>query len=440
MRIVFVLLCTLLLGACASGKKAREAKEAAAARRQANASASGDNRSGSSTASGSSNWRITSIKGRFLNHDSTTVRIYLNVTPQRGNGPASMEDLMAHFTLNYVVYPDYNSRERLGYGNVPLTAQSVARNGNINEPITVFFDVKKPSNAITGVLLAEFTETTTGRKVLHDLPLRFRAAKLSDRFAFFNRSTNLPEMRHYANQGDTVLLKDLAGTQRQLHLFRYQYEFDPAASPMNTTPRPAARTLSADSALTITTNQPFVVPQEGLYYFVEDTTDTYGIGLLVADSRFPRLTRPEKLVKPVMYMSTSQEITDLTTNKDAKKALDRYWLTLMAGNQEVARRAIRAYYNRVEEANRLFTTYKEGWKTDKGMIYIILGPPDRVQRSRDREVWVYNQRANVSEINFTFNRKPNQFVDDHYDLVRYVEYQPIWYPVVEAWRNGAIQE
>jgi hypothetical protein len=29
--------------------------------------------------------------------------------------------------LNYVVYPDYNSRERLAYGNVPLTAESVVR-------------------------------------------------------------------------------------------------------------------------------------------------------------------------------------------------------------------------------------------------------------------------------------------------------------------------
>ena len=160
----------------------------------------------------------------------------------------------------------------------------------------------------------------------------------------------------------------------------------------------------------------------------------------MADNRYPKITRPEKLIKPVMYMSTSSEINELNTSKDIKKSFDRYWLTLMSGNEDVARRAIRTYFGRVEEANRLFTTYKEGWKTDKGMIYIILGAPDRVQRSRDREVWVYNRRANVSEINFTFNRKPNQFVEDHYELVRYMEYQPIWYPIVEAWRTGAIRD
>ncbi|MFA7473774.1 MAG: GWxTD domain-containing protein, partial [Spirosomataceae bacterium] len=124
---------------------------------------------------------------------------------------------------------------------------------------------------------------------------------------------------------------------------------------------------------------------------------------------------------------------------DPKKALDRYWLSLMNGHQDLAKSVIRSFYTRVEEANRLFTTYKEGWKTDKGMIYIILGNPDKVQRSKDREVWVYNQRGNANNINFTFNKRPNQFVDNHYELVRYVEYQPIWYPIVEAWRTGTIR-
>ena len=30
-------------------------------------------------------------------------------------------------------------------------------------------------------------------------------------------------------------------------------------------------------------------------------------------------------------------------------------------------------------------------------------------------------------------------VEDHYELVRYAEYQPIWYPMVEAWRTGIVR-
>jgi GWxTD domain-containing protein len=203
--------------------------------------------------------------------------------------------------------------------------------------------------------------------------------------------------------------------------------------------RPASRSLKVDSTFTIRTDQPVNFEREGLYFFIQDTIQTEGIGFLVVNDRFPKMTFPQQLVSPLMYMSTNAEIKELQSAKDFKKSLDKYWLTLMAGNQDLARAMISNYYKRVEEANQLFTSYKEGWKTDKGMIYIILGNPDKVQRGKDREVWVYNQRASANNINFTFNRRTNQFVQDHYELVRYQEYQPIWYPLVESWRTGAIR-
>lgn len=384
-------------------------------------------------------YTITAIKGKFLAIDSSAARVYLNVyirTPD-SKPITDLTDFGTRFLVNYVLYPDYNNRERLGYGNVPITPETAMLQG---EYITLMFEVKRPKEAIGAVMLTEITEVSSGKKALNDLQLRFRAPRITDRFTLFDANGKLPQLRNFVSRNDTIVIRDVTGTNKPLYGFRYKHEFDAASSPMNTSNRPAARTLGVDSTLTVMTNQPFRLPKEGLYFFLEDTTETYGIGLMVTDNRYPKLTRPEKLVKPVMYVSTSTEMNELNGATDAKKAFDKYWLGLMTGNEEVARRAIRAYFNRVEEANNLFTTYKEGWKTDKGMIYIVLGPPDRVQRSRDREVWVYNRRANVSEINFTFNRKPNQFVDDHYELVRYAEYQPVWYPIVEAWRTGAIRE
>ncbi|WP_128544774.1 GWxTD domain-containing protein [Larkinella soli] len=444
MRLIIILLSVLVFGACSTGRRAIPADPSSGRtdRPADRPTASRPAPVPQSAQPVAQNWRITSTKALFLIKDSTSVRVFVNLTVRKGEQRATVEDFTSRYMLNYVIYPDYNSRERLGYGNVPLTAESVVRDTSpeSGDVLIISFDVKRPANSANGVMLAEFTDINSGKKTLHDLPIRFRSTKLGDRFAFFDPKTNLLQQRHYVNAGDTVVLRDLAGTSRPLNLYRYRHDFDPAQSPMNTTPRPAPKSLGVDSSMSVSTNQPFVFQQEGLYYFQADTADAYGIGLVVADHRYPKLTRPEKLIKPVLYMSTNTEATELNNAADAKKALDRYWLTLMSGDQNLARKAIRAYYSRVEEANRLFTTYKEGWKTDKGMIYIILGSPDRVQRSRDREVWVYNQRANVSEINFTFNRKPNQFVEDHYELVRYVEYQPVWYPVVEAWRTGAIRE
>jgi len=442
MRITIILLCVALLSGCATSQRSQTAQNTNSQAGRLDPRAA--NRSVAPTSPVLSKptvdeWRVISIKGRFLSKDTSTIRVYLNTTVRKGERKATVSDFTTQFMLNYVIYPDYNNRDRLGYGNVPLKPESVMQEGDM---LTIFFDIKKPANPnlTAAIMLLEITQVDNGRKAQYDLPLRLKATKLSDRFALFDPKTGLPQLRNYATVNDTIVIRDVAGTSKPLRLLRYKHDFDPAQSPMNTAPRSAPKTLDVDSTMTIMTNQPFRLPQEGLYFFLEDTVNTFGIGLVVSDKRFPKLTRPEKLIKPVMYMSTNSEIGELTRASDAKKAFDRYWLNLMSGDQNVARKAIRLYYDRVEEANRLFTTYKEGWKTDKGMIYVVLGAPDRVQRSRDREVWVYNQRSNVSEINFTFNRKQNQFVEDHYELVRYVEYQPIWYPVVEAWRTGAIRE
>ncbi len=486
MRIVSaLLLITLLAASCSSNKKTQQARINAAYDRSAeaarngnrgntrplaqspapatqpgtpappnntppnppSASALGRSGEGSATSPGSVaatksalEWVITSIKGKFLTIDTNTVRVFMELTAKTPAGEPVVDpaEFSQHFQVAYVLYPDYNSRERLGYGNVLLNNQSVGKQDN---HLTLTFEVKRGKDVANAILLTEIMETTSGTKARNDLALRFTSPKLSDRFALLAADgSQQPQLRNYVNVGDKIVIGDVAGTARTLFGFRYKHEFDAASSPMNTSARPAPRSLAIDSTLTITTGQPFSLPREGLYYFVEDTTDASGIGLVVADKRFPKLTRPEKLIKPVLYMSTSTEISELSQAQDTKKAFDRYWLSLMLGNEEVARKTLKAYFDRVEEANRLFTTYKEGWKTDKGMIYIVLGAPDRVQRNREREVWVYNRRASVSEINFTFTKKPNQFVEDHYELVRYIEYQPVWYPIVEAWRTGTIRE
>ncbi|QHV97506.1 GWxTD domain-containing protein [Spirosoma endbachense] len=464
MRILSALLLITFLSACSTSKKTQQDRATAAyeARTEARRnSTQGDSRpaapataapvkinDGPATTPGTTpnsgpkqvgEWVVTSIKGKFLATDTTAVQVFMNLTAKTPKGEPVLNptDFIEHFQIAYVMYPDYNNRERLGYGNIQLTTQNVSVEGDY---LTLTFEVKRPKEAANAVLLTEITETNTGTKARNDLSLRFKAAKLSDRFSLFDKTGKKPQLRNYANVGDTIIIRDVNGTSKPLFGFRYRHDFDAASSPMNTSAKPTPKSLTVDSSLTITTNQPFIIPREGLYYFVEDTTAESGIGLVVADKRFPKMTRPEKLIKPVLYMSTSTEIGELNQAQDTKKAFDRYWLSLMSGNEEVARKTLKAYFDRVEEANRLFTSYKEGWKTDKGMIYIVLGAPDRVQRNREREVWVYNRRANVSEVNFTFTKKPNQFVEDHYELVRYIEYQPIWYPIVEAWRTGAIRE
>ncbi len=391
-------------------------------------------------------WAVTSVKGKFLQIDSLSVRVFLDMTTQKPNtdSPVTLAEFVDHFQLNYVVYPDYANRERLAYGNIPIAEQALTQVGS---HILLHFDLKRPALAdksllVNGLLLAELTEVGSGKKALSDLPIRFRSHALQDRLVLTDPKNHQPLLRHFAHAGDTLLLAGVArmAAPMSLTVVRYQHEFDAASSPMNLTPRTAPRDLKPDSTFVLTTEKPFVLPRTGLYYFTDDTAATTGISIWVGDKRFPKLTRPARLIKPLLYVSTGSENNTLATAANPKQAFDRYWLTLMGGNEDQARQSIAAYFTRVEEANRLFTTYKEGWKTDKGMIYMVLGAPDRIQRGRDREVWVYTRKSSTQEVNFTFNRRANQFVEDHYELVRYTEYEPIWYAVVEAWRTGTIKE
>ena len=411
--------------ACTSTKKAMRTVESQRTTRE-----------GTSNPSPANEPTLVGVSSKFLSIDSTRVRVYVYIDAVRNQSPLSVAEFGDLYNLNYVMYSDYGTRDRLAYGNVALGPENLSR---LEDQIVAQFEIKNPGKDY-GVLLMELSQTGTLKKVLNDLPIRFKDQRDSDKLAVFEGQKTAPLRRHFIPKNESVKIQTLDGSSKPLHGYYYRHGFEAAPSPMNTTPRTAvSKTLNVDSTFTIQSGQEIVFSQEGLYYFLTDTSQTEGLGLLVTDDRYPKVTRPEKLTEPLLYMSTNQEIKEMDAARDDKKALDKYWLSLMQGNPELARQVIRSYYSRVEEANRLFTSYKEGWKTDKGMIFIILGPPDRVQRSKDKEVWVYDQKANATNVNFTFNRRTNQFVDDHYELVRYVEYQPIWYPIVEAWRNGAIR-
>ena len=53
------------------------------------------------------------------------------------------------------------------------------------------------------------------------------------------------------------------------------------------------------------------------------------------------------------------------------------------------------YFNRVSYTNEHFTNVREGWKTDRGRIYVKLGNPNEISRypfesdSKPYEIWYY---------------------------------------------------
>jgi GWxTD domain-containing protein len=177
---------------------------------------------------------------------------------------------------------------------------------------------------------------------------------------------------------------------------------------------------------------PLSFDKPGAYLMQSDTISPTGIPLLVLEN-YPKYSQVRYLAGPLIYICTKSEHEKLRNAGDDKKSFDRTILAI-AGNAERARILMRSYFRRVEQANLQFTSYKEGWKTDRGMILIVYGLPDEVFRFKDREIWNY-KNANFTG-NFEFVRSGTLFDPDNYVLIRNPKYKEKWYEIVDLWRSA----
>jgi GWxTD domain-containing protein len=164
--------------------------------------------------------------------------------------------------------------------------------------------------------------------------------------------------------------------------------------------------------------------------------------LVVMPPGFPKQTRLDDLVASLVYIAREDELDSLMAARDdeEKRArFEKFWLSI-GGTEERASAVIRQYYTRVEEANLYFSSFTEGWRTDRGMVYIVFGPPLSVATGPAAEVWRYSNDDQDAASMFVFQRIPSEEESlpfDHYLLDRRAYYDQPWLAAVERWRRGA---
>ncbi|MEY5043090.1 MAG: hypothetical protein RJA19_317 [Bacteroidota bacterium] len=153
---------------------------------------------------------------------------------------------------------------------------------------------------------------------------------------------------------------------------------------------------------------------------------------------YPRPAAVPDLIAATRYITSRTEFERMEASDDPKAALDKFWMD--CGRDEGrSRQLIEIYYARVEEANRYFGGRQEGWRTDRGMVHVVLGPPTRLRRTADTEWWTYGEEGQASTLTFVFERSPHPFDDNHWVLNRALPFRPLWDRSVTAWRNGRVQ-
>ena len=179
------------------------------------------------------------------------------------------------------------------------------------------------------------------------------------------------------------------------------------------------------------------VAQSGIYQITIDTNSRNGGSLFYFGQYYPKAKTINDLLLPLRYISTTPEYQSLRKSEDLKKGIDNYWLKV-GGNPQRAKMLIGTYYTRVEESNEMFESYIEGWKTDRGMRYIVFGPPNKVLRSTASETWLYGEEGRYNTFKLTFTKVQNPFTTNDFRLNRNASLKSPWYRAVEFWRQGRI--
>lgn len=111
------------------------------------------------------------------------------------------------------------------------------------------------------------------------------------------------------------------------------------------------------------------------------------------------ITDLDKAIDQMIYLASPEELSyirDAETRIEKSKRFVAFWKKQDPNPADEYNPVFNEYYSRVAYANQNFTTYSlDGWKSDRGMVFIILGAPDNIDRhpfeyyAKPYEVWQY---------------------------------------------------
>lgn len=262
----------------------------------------------------------------------------------------------------------------------------------------------------------------------------------SRNFLPINTADGQPVFYNYVDSETTVAIT-YNKPVKSLTVNYYHRDFPLAAPPFSSIEARPFK-FKPDSMFTLSAGADnrfnFKLDRLGFYHIQPDTLSHSGITIYRVEKYYPTLALAGQLVPPLRYITSNEEYDHIIHAKDTKQAIDDFWLNIAGNNKEKAKSLIRIYYNRVQDANKFFSSYLEGWKTDRGMIYIIYGPPNVVYRNSTGESWTYGEDRNFMSLQFTFQKTSNPFTDNDFTLDRSPQFRNAWYNAVDIWREGRV--
>jgi GWxTD domain-containing protein len=370
----------------------------------------------------------------FHIHDTTTIVYYqFNFADFAYKREAVILAFKARYMLKYELYNDFTAKKIIDSASVVFVDSLNYKKDNSS---LGYFELNIPRGK-EYILRLKLTDLNAEKSVVNIININKKKGLNRQNF-YLQASDGLPVMHSYVekNQDYQLVYNDLS--VKKLYVKYFTNFHKPPKPPMSDNPQKKVTRLKSDSSYTIEMRKGHSVnlrfSKQGIYHFYADSLNPIGFTVFVFTSGYPYVSTQMQMLMPLRYITTGSEFKKLINSKDKKKAVDEFWLNISSG-EESAKNFISMYYNRVQDANILFPSDREGWMTDRGMIFIVYGPPERVFKNAGLETWVYGTSAHRTTMKFNFIKNDNPFTDNDYQLNRSPSYINSWSAAVEYWRR-----
>jgi len=349
--------------------------------------------------------------------------------------PDTTAAFYAELRVSYkLLMPDHNSRKILDSGSYYLNDRAL-ETVNIKS-LTTKFNVKAK---IGNNYYLDIQVFDLNKKIKYSKGINiYKQNSFGAQNFLVTVNNNVSFSNHFVkDEVVTVQIKNKDVSQVTVDCFFK--EFPPAPPPFSLK-QPEELKYKPDSVFNVqltSDNFNLTMPASGFYHIRTDKSGQEGLSLYTYDKTFPGVSNTDEMINCTRYIMNREEFEECKKAIDQKEAIDKFWLTI-GGSNERARELLKRYYGRVKEANKYYTSYTQGWKTDRGMIFIMFGLPSNIHRTNKSETWIYGIETNPNTMRYIFYKTKNPFTDNDYVMERSQFYKDSWYNAEDVWRNGHV--
>jgi GWxTD domain-containing protein len=382
-----------------------------------------------------SEYRFTRFDARIYHTSEQMSRVYLNISLQDFRYKKNRSGMYeSKFRVAYGLYESYDSKSPVDSSWI-VFSDTLFYGREMDMIVDFVVPAIFPNNYVLKVAVYDLNQAENYTYSFYNIQ---KTIKHSAQNFLITDENDYPLFGNFILAGNFFKVHSSDTLLKHMSMRYYSQSF-PLAKPVFTVEKDKTYKFEPDSLFQVSfksgISDVLRLPYCGIYHLQADTNEPDGLTIYRFDDGFPEVGSPAMAVASLRYLTTETEYRLLLSYQDYKIAVDSFWLERVSQQPQRAKKMIKRYYSRVQIVNELFTSFREGWKTDRGLVYILYGAPSEVYRKDGEEEWVYGERGNPMSIRFFFDEIKNPFTDNEFEMERSPSYKTSWMIAIENWRR-----